>query len=909
MPVPKYVCFDANSKSDRVEESDEWLDVNGVRINKPLVEKPISGEDHNIYIYYPRSQGGGSKRLFRKIGDRSAQFYPEQHSTRAGDGCSYLYEELLQTEGTDVKVYAVGPEYAHAEARKSPVVDGRVLRNVRGKEMRYPVILSSSEKTIARKVVRAFGQTMCGFDILRSNGGSFVCDVNGWASVKDSPKFWDDAAKLLRQYCLQAVAPIHYHEQLTRAALASERPLRLSHDSGSREGDDSSETAASLAELLQAEALSASEGEVAAQGEEADELLCVVAFVRHGDRTPKQKLKFVTTEPALLEMIVEGGGAPKEERKIKTTAQMERLLTRVEAIVQRLQVEAVAANDVAGQDDAVEGKLAKFLAIRQVLRAHPFHGINRKVQLKPMAWTTVCDADEAAAAPASRPPAQRAADADALAARGGGSRASLRRNEEIGSSPTTSPEGGRATPIQPPSAEALRRERLVPTKALFIIKWGGELTPLGETQATTLGGKSRYSLYPGDKDGVLRLHASYRHDLKIYSSDEGRVQMTAAAFAKGFLALEGQLTPILASLVSKNHAVTTMLDETPEEGRAQMSVAKEAIHRVLTSELPLSDEDGEYIAASRQAARRAAEARERLANEVRVANEEARIAEDLATYGAQAAAEAAEEAAVEAAAEAAAKAAALSPQGAAALPPEPPVAPLLSAIERSDDDSLFHHALGAIGPPRDALHKLYQLVAALTSELHKRATVFLEHAAASASEPSSTPDADAPVATPGATPRAAILEPAHAETPTLHYNRWLKLQGEFYKAKKKDCFDTTKIPDLYDNAMYDMIHNQHLALTSLPSLYFAARTLAWYVVPTECMRSEPSKEPSSCPQLGALKKPLPSAQLRAYPTKRLTPSACSLDPRIVLAFGRWHVCRREGDNRREHCERHAEEAA
>ena len=38
------------------------------------------------------------------------------------------------------------------------------------------------------------------------------------------------------------------------------------------------------------------------------------------------------------------------------------------------------------------------------------------------------------------------------------------------------------------------------------------------------------SVMPGG--GLLRLHSTYRHDLKIYSSDEGRVKMTAAAFAK-----------------------------------------------------------------------------------------------------------------------------------------------------------------------------------------------------------------------------------------------------------------------------------------------------------------------------------------------------------------------------------------
>ena len=45
------------------------------------------------------------------------------------------------------------------------------------------------EKEIARMVCLAFGQKVCGFDLLRSERGtSFVCDVNGWSFVKNSHK-------------------------------------------------------------------------------------------------------------------------------------------------------------------------------------------------------------------------------------------------------------------------------------------------------------------------------------------------------------------------------------------------------------------------------------------------------------------------------------------------------------------------------------------------------------------------------------------------------------------------------------------------------------------------------------------------------------------------------------------------
>lgn len=227
-------------------------------------------------------------------------------------------------------------------------------------------------------------------------------------------------------------------------------------------------------------------------------------------------MKVEVRHPKFFEIFEKYDGYKKLSIKLKKPKQLQEILDISRYLLSEIQINP-------GLDKELEEKQGKLEQLKSVLEMYGhFSGINRKVQLK------------------------------------------------------FQPQG------KPKSSSSDEESRNDPSLVL-ILKWGGELTPAGRVQAEELGKMFR-CMYPGIPNsgapgtegssseecglGLLRLHSTFRHDLKIYASDEGRVQMTAAAFAKGLLALEGELTPILVQMV-KSANTNGLLDNDCECSKYQ----------------------------------------------------------------------------------------------------------------------------------------------------------------------------------------------------------------------------------------------------------------------------------------------------------------------------------------------------
>lgn len=107
-------------------------------------------------------------------------------------------------------------------------------------------------------------------------------------------------------------------------------------------------------------------------------------------------------------------------------------------------------------------------------------------------------------------------------------------------------------------------------------------------------------MYPNTPGGgILRLHSTFRHDMKIKTSDEGRVMKTAAAFAKGLLELEGSIPPILVSLVHKEKDSLHMLDPSGnKEVKEELEVCKREVNEHMQKSFDVKDATPEMLEAA-----------------------------------------------------------------------------------------------------------------------------------------------------------------------------------------------------------------------------------------------------------------------------------------------------------------------
>lgn len=546
---------------------------------------------------------------------------------------------------------------------------------------------------------------------------------------------------------------------------------------------------------------------------EQEELRGVIAIIRHGDRTPKQKIKLVISEPRFLDYFHSYVKTPIKELKVKSKSGLLRFLE--------------VTREVIGEKSLAPELRRKLYQIRDVLERWEISGINRKLQMKPLKWEDDNCCDEGSPEPRGH---------------GGtlgsmGSICSMQGMVPSDSSSDLALPDLAASAKQSPSftgiygeqrdkdkdkERAVERKYGLATEILIILKWGGDLTPLGREQAEHLGAQFRTEHYPeSDNGGVLRLHATYRHDLKIKASDEGRVIKTAAAFTKGLLALEGQLTPIISSLVTMEEKNRQMLDRGGNfEMKEEMDRCKAHLN-LLQVDQEVDDNLIDQVAPQCAPAMRRAfialgnplAALKRMHYLIgRLTSQLEMICTQQYTfYEAQLEAQQLAAAQEEGIALSRANSSTfLDTNGASS-------GTAVKNRDRTASSGSTDMPFSNASSPRPPLQYI---------ELGMDAASPL--VAPSTSSVNLGDDEAASVDLQGFVPIELYL----SETCDLMWDRWDKLHRDFYNTKVS-AYDLTKVPDVFDMIRYDLIHNSSLALSGMKELFEIASRFERCVVPQE----------------------------------------------------------------------------
>jgi len=120
------------------------------------------------------------------------------------EGVSFLVQEFIQeSAGTDIRALVINGKVVASIIRQS--LDDDFRANTHQGGVGKIVKLSDEEKKTAQKAARATGLTVCGVDMMRSDRGPLVLEVNSSASIK-TPELitGKDVATQIINYAVQA---------------------------------------------------------------------------------------------------------------------------------------------------------------------------------------------------------------------------------------------------------------------------------------------------------------------------------------------------------------------------------------------------------------------------------------------------------------------------------------------------------------------------------------------------------------------------------------------------------------------------------------------------------------------------------------------------------------------------------